>query len=133
MPGKVVAASAVLALAGWIAGTKTEIVSDFHELLPASLPELQDVGALEEETGSSGEVSVAITADDLTDPAVIAWMKDYRQRVLDAGGYEATAMRTRHGFARRSPCPICSATRCPPTASESRASCRSCPLTSRRP
>ena len=88
MPGKVVAASAVLALAGWIAGTKTEIVSDFHELLPASLPELQDVGALEEETGVSGEVSVAITADDLTDPAVIAWMKDYRQRVLDAGGYD---------------------------------------------
>ncbi|MDX6588576.1 MAG: uncharacterized protein QOI31_3049 [Solirubrobacterales bacterium] len=88
IPGKVVAASAVLALAGWIAGTKTEIVSDFHELLPASLPELQDVGALEEETGVSGEVDVAITADDLTDPAVIAWMKDYRQRVLDAGGYD---------------------------------------------
>ncbi len=59
MPGKVVAASAVLALAGWVAGTKTEIVSDFHELLPASLPELQDVGALEDETGVSGEVSVA--------------------------------------------------------------------------
>jgi uncharacterized protein len=88
MPGKVVAASAVLALAGWVAGTKTEIVSDFHELLPASLPELQDVGALEDETGVSGEVSVAITADDLTDPEVIAWMKDYRQRVLDAGGYD---------------------------------------------
>ncbi len=88
MPGKVVAASAVLALAGWVAGTKTEIVSDFHELLPASLPELQDVGALEEETGVSGEVSVAVTADDLTDPEVIAWMKDYRQRVLDAGGYD---------------------------------------------
>ena len=88
MPGKVVAASAVLALAGWVAGTRTEIVSDFHELLPASLPELQDVGALEEETGVSGEVGVAITADDLTDPEVIAWMKDYRQRVLDAGGYE---------------------------------------------
>jgi hydrophobe/amphiphile efflux-3 (HAE3) family protein len=88
IPGKVIAASAVLALAGWVAGTKTEIVSDFHELLPASLPELQDVGALEEETGVSGEVDVAITADDLTDPAVIAWMKDYRQRVLDAGGYE---------------------------------------------
>ena len=87
IPGKVIAAAAVLALAGWVAGTKTEIVSDFHELLPASLPELQDVGALEEETGVSGEVDVAITADDLTDPEVIAWMKGYRQRVLDAGGY----------------------------------------------
>ncbi len=96
MPGKVVAASAVLALAGWVAGTQTEIVSDFHELLPASLPELQDVGALEEETGVSGEVGVAITADDLTDPEVIAWMKDYRQRVLDAGGYEDDCRAERH-------------------------------------
>ena len=87
IPGKVIAAAVVLALAGWVAGTKTEIISDFHELLPESLPELQDVSALEDETGVSGEVDVAITADDLTDPEVIAWMKGYRERVLDAGGY----------------------------------------------
>jgi uncharacterized protein len=87
IPGKVIAAAAVLAVAGWVAGTQTKIVSDFHELLPASLPELQDVGALEEETGVSGEVDVAVTADDLTDPEVVTWMRDYRQRVLDAGGY----------------------------------------------
>lgn len=88
IPGKVIVASFVLAAAGWVAGTQTKIISDFHELLPASLPELQDVGALEEETGVSGEVDVTITADDLTDPAVVTWMRDYRQRVLDAGGYE---------------------------------------------
>lgn len=88
IPGKVIVASVVLAAAGWVAGTQTKIISDFHELLPASLPELQDVGALEEETGVSGEVDVAITADDLTDPAVVTWMRGYRERVLDAGGYE---------------------------------------------
>jgi predicted RND superfamily exporter protein len=59
-----------------------------QELLPASLPELQDVSALEKETGQSGEVYVTVAADDLTDPAVATWMRDYRQRVLDAGGYE---------------------------------------------
>ena len=88
MPGKVVAAAAALALAGWVAGTKTEIVSDFNELLPKSLPELQDVGALEDETGVSGYVDVAIESDDITDPAVVSWMSGYRQRVLDAGGYD---------------------------------------------
>ncbi|MDQ3760003.1 MAG: MMPL family transporter, partial [Actinomycetota bacterium] len=88
IPGKVIAASVVLALAGWVAGTKTEIISDFKELLPEDLPALQDLRALEEEAGiSGGEVDVAITADDITDPAVISWMKGYRQRVLDAGGY----------------------------------------------
>jgi len=87
MPGKVLAASAVLAACGWVAGTRTEIVSDFRELLPQSLPELQDVNALEETTGLSGYVDVAVNAEDVTDPAVISWMAGYRQRVLDAGGY----------------------------------------------
>lgn len=87
MPGKVLAASAVLAACGWVAGTRTEIVSDFRELLPQSLPELQDVNALEETTGLSGYVDVAVNADDVTDPAVISWMAGYRQRVLDEGGY----------------------------------------------
>ncbi|MEJ7876583.1 MAG: MMPL family transporter [Solirubrobacterales bacterium] len=88
IPGKVILASAVLAAAGWVAGTQTKIISDFHELLPASLPELQDVGALEEETGVSGYVDVAVEAEDLSDPAVISWMKGYRERVLSAGGYD---------------------------------------------
>ncbi|MDQ3728456.1 MAG: MMPL family transporter, partial [Actinomycetota bacterium] len=88
IPGKVILASAVLAAAGWVAGTQTKIVSDFHELLPASLPELQDVGALEEETGVSGYVDVAVDAEDISDPAVITWMKGYRERVLTAGGYD---------------------------------------------
>ena len=62
------------------------------------------MGALEEETGVSGEVGVAITADDLTDPEVIAWMKDYRQRVLDAGGYEDDCRAERHeGLSRDLP------------------------------
>ncbi|HYH62822.1 MAG TPA: MMPL family transporter [Solirubrobacterales bacterium] len=87
IPGKVIAAAAVLAVAGWIAGTQTKIISDFHELLPASLPELKDVGALEEETGVSGYVDVAVDTDDISDPEVVAWMKGYRDRVLEAGGY----------------------------------------------
>lgn len=87
MPGRVIAASALLALVGWVAGTRTEIVSDFRQLLPQSLPELQDVSALEDETGVSGYVDVAVDANDLTDPAVVTWMSAYRQRVLDAGGF----------------------------------------------
>lgn len=87
-PGKVIVAATVLALAGWVAGTRTEIVSDFRELVPKSLPELRDVDRLQDETGVSGQVDVTVTADDITDPAVVAWMRDYRQRVLDLGGFE---------------------------------------------
>ena len=86
-PGRVVAAATVLAVAGWIAGTRTEIISDFRELVPRNLPELQNVDVLQDETGVSGQVDVTVTADDITDPEVVAWMRDYRQRVLELGGF----------------------------------------------
>ena len=35
----------------------------------------------------SGEVDVTVNAPDLTDPAVIAWMKDFESRVLAANGF----------------------------------------------
>ena len=87
-PGRVIAAATVLAVAGWIAGTRTEIISDFRELVPRDLPELRNVDVLQEETGVSGQVDVTVTADDITDPEVVAWMRDYRQRVLELGGFE---------------------------------------------
>ena len=87
MPGRVIAAATVLAVAGWVAGTRTEIISDFRELVPRDLPELQNVDVLQEETGVSGQVDVTVTADDITDPEVVGWMRDYRQRVLELGGF----------------------------------------------
>ena len=86
-PGRVLVAAVVLAAAGWVAGTKTELISDIRQLLPANLPELQDVDELERVTGQSGDVYVTVTADDLTDPAVIAWMSEYESRILARHGY----------------------------------------------
>ena len=70
-----------LAVCGWIAGTRQEVVSDIRELAPSSLPALQDVNELQDETGVSGEMNVVVRADDLTDPEVITWM----QRLPGAG------------------------------------------------
>ena len=86
-PGRVLAVALVLAVTGWIAGTRTEVVSDIRELVPGSLPALEDVDVLEEETGVSGEVSVVVDAPDLTDPRLIEWMAEYKQRVLEAHGF----------------------------------------------
>jgi hydrophobe/amphiphile efflux-3 (HAE3) family protein len=86
-PSRVLAAAVILAVCGWIAGTRQEVVSDLRELAPSSLPALQDVNDLQEETGVSGEVNVVVRADDLTDPEVIAWMRDFQTRVLERGGF----------------------------------------------
>ena len=87
-PGRVLLAGLVLAVAGWVAGTKTELVSDIRELLPANLPELRDVDELEELTGQSGDVYVTVSAPDLADPGTIGWMRDFEQRLLARHGYE---------------------------------------------
>jgi hydrophobe/amphiphile efflux-3 (HAE3) family protein len=85
-PGRVMLVALALAVAGWIAGTRTELVSDIRELLPANLPALQDADELEHVTGVSGDLYVAVETDDLTDPALIGWMRGFEQRVLAAHG-----------------------------------------------
>jgi len=102
-PGRVLAAALVLAVAGWIAGTRTELVSDIRQLLPANLPELQDVDRLEEITGQSGDVYVTVDAPDLADPAVVAWMSDFEQRLLARHGYSAETESCQAGEAELCP------------------------------
>jgi hydrophobe/amphiphile efflux-3 (HAE3) family protein len=86
-PGRVLAIGFALAVIGWAAGTRTEVVSDITELVPGDLPALEDVDQLQEATGVSGELNVVVSGRDVTDPEVIEWMGDFRDRVL-----------TRHGF-----------------------------------
>jgi hydrophobe/amphiphile efflux-3 (HAE3) family protein len=87
-PGRVLAVGAVLAVLGWAASTRTEVVSDIRDLAPADLPALQDVNELQEETGVSGEVNVVVRSDRLTDPEVIDWIAGFQSRVLADAGYE---------------------------------------------
>jgi len=67
------------------------VVADIRELLPRDVAVLEEVEELEEGTGVSGEVDVMITAPDITDPAVIDWMSDYKQRVLARAGFSSDA------------------------------------------
>ncbi len=87
-PGRVLAVALALAVLGWVASSRTEVVSDIRELAPASLPALQDVNALQDETGVSGEVNVVVRSDKLADPELIAWISDFQRRVLAEAGYE---------------------------------------------
>jgi hydrophobe/amphiphile efflux-3 (HAE3) family protein len=85
--GRVLALGVVLAAVGWIVGSRTEVTADIRTLLPPDLQAFQDIDELERGTGVSGEVDVTVNASDLTDPAVIAWMRDYKERVLDDAGF----------------------------------------------
>jgi hydrophobe/amphiphile efflux-3 (HAE3) family protein len=88
-PRRVLAVGLALAVVGLALDTQSEVVSDVRELVPRDLPALQDVNALQEETGVSGEIDVTVRADDITDPAVIAWMTRFQEGVLRAHGYRS--------------------------------------------
>jgi hypothetical protein len=92
-PGTVLAVAIVLAVGGWVAGTRTEVVSDITELVPSELPALQDVDELQDATGVSGELNVVVRAPDVRDPEVIEWMRDVKQDVLTDNGFTGDAPR----------------------------------------
>ena len=86
-PRRVLAVALVLAVAGLALDTQSPVVSDVRELVPRDLEALQDVNALQEETGVAGEIDVTVRADDITDPAVVTWMTRFQRDVLRAHGY----------------------------------------------
>jgi uncharacterized protein len=86
-PGRVLAVGLAVAVIGLALDTQSDVVSDVRELVPRDLQALEDVDALQEETGVSGEIDVTVRAEDITDPAVIAWMTKFQDGVLRAHGY----------------------------------------------
>jgi hydrophobe/amphiphile efflux-3 (HAE3) family protein len=85
--GALLAIGAACAVVGWIGGSQTPITTDIRALLPSDLQALKDVNELEQGTGVSGEIDVTVDAPDLTDPAVVTWMRDYKARVLADAGF----------------------------------------------
>jgi uncharacterized protein len=86
-PRRVLAVGVAIAVVGLALDTQSEVVSDIRELVPQDLQALRDVNVLQEETGVSGEIDVTVRADDITDPAVVAWMSRFQDGVLRAHGY----------------------------------------------
>jgi hydrophobe/amphiphile efflux-3 (HAE3) family protein len=83
----VLVAGVVLALVGWGVGTQIGTVSDVRELAPQSIEAVEELNELQEATGVSGELDVAIESDDLAAPATIEWMADFKRRILRANGF----------------------------------------------
>jgi uncharacterized protein len=86
-PERVLAVGLALAVIGWGVGTQIETQTDIQELAPQSIDAVRELNELQEATGVSGELDVKVSAPDLTDPATIEWMADFKQRVLEVGGF----------------------------------------------
>src|SRR4051812_9369941 len=102
-PRQVLIVGLVIAAAGWAVDSRTEVVSDVERLVPQDLPAVQDLQALQRATGVAGEIDVVVEGDDLTEPAVVKWMRDYQSGLLKRYGYS-----TERGCGRAELCPALS-------------------------
>jgi uncharacterized protein len=86
-PRRVLAVGGVLAVIGWGVGTQIDTVSDVQSLGPQGLREIKDLEEVQDATGVAGQLQVAVEAPDLSDPSVLSWMADFKQRVLEENGF----------------------------------------------
>ena len=96
-PGRVLVVGLALALCGWVAGTRTETISDVRELVPQDLAQVRDLNQLQDTTGVSGELDVSVQTPDIADPALVRWMGEFKQRVLEANGFDGRFPSCREG------------------------------------
>ncbi len=88
-PRRILAVGLAIAVVGLALDTQSEVVSDVRELVPRDLQALEDVNALQEATGVSGEIDVTVRAADITKPEVVAWMTSFQRETLAAAGYKS--------------------------------------------
>jgi uncharacterized protein len=86
-PALVLGIGIALAVAGWGLGTQVKTAADVRSLAPQGVGAVENLEELEETTGVAGELDVSVEADDLTAPAVVEWMADFKGRVLSDNGF----------------------------------------------
>jgi hydrophobe/amphiphile efflux-3 (HAE3) family protein len=87
-PGRVLILGLALAVCGWVAGTRIETISDVRQLVPQDLAEVRNLDDLQQTTGVSGELDVSVQTSDMTNPALVKWMGEFKQRVLESNGFD---------------------------------------------
>jgi predicted RND superfamily exporter protein len=97
--GGLIAVAGLAALAGWLTLPGLTIEGQ-PEQLARGVEELGEAEYAEQKLGSSGEISIRLQGDDLTDPAVLAWTREARERlVLEFGDQVRPILSTADLFA----------------------------------
>jgi predicted RND superfamily exporter protein len=86
-PGRVLGAALVLALAGWVLSTRTDVQPRLDRLAPVGTAQVDDANAVRRQTAFAGDVDVVVRSRRLASPAVLKWMSGYQRRVLARHGY----------------------------------------------
>jgi hypothetical protein len=86
-PGRVLGGALLVALAGWVLSTRTDVQPTLERLAPAGTAAIEDAAAVRSETDFGGDVDVVVRSRELNSPRVLKWMSGYQRRVLAKNGY----------------------------------------------
>jgi len=86
-PGRVLGAALVLALAGWVLSTRTDVQPRLDRLAPVGTAQVEESDAVRRQTAFAGDVDVVVRSRRLASPEVLKWMSAYEKRVLARHGY----------------------------------------------
>ncbi|MEI7560004.1 MAG: MMPL family transporter [Actinomycetes bacterium] len=89
-PGTVLLLATTVAIGGWAVEGQLNVESDITRLVPSGTPALQDLQALQTETGVAGEVDLLLTGTAVTEPRTLAWLAGVQKDVLARWGYSKT-------------------------------------------
>lgn len=87
-PARTFLIAGIVAVCGWAAALLSPVGTEVSQFVPRGSQAAKDIEALRKVTGTAGEVDVLVKAKDVTDPAVINWMRDYQSGVLAEAGYK---------------------------------------------
>lgn len=87
-PGRVLLLSILLGAIGWAVSTQAGVRTEISQLLPSRAPVVQDLLDVQDTTGTVGEIDLIIRAPDVTEPSVVLWSEQVRNRILAESGYD---------------------------------------------
>ena len=82
LPLLIVILAVTAAVAGAVVDRWLPTNSDFESLMPQGADVLDDIEELREVQGYMGQLRFMITADDVTVPDVLEWMRDYQNKMV---------------------------------------------------
>jgi len=101
--GWAVAGACVAAAAGLVVSTQAPIESDVARLVAPGQPELRAVQAVQRELRTSGQLRIAVSGEDVTSPAALAWMRISASECATAS-LSSAAIRARSARTARRSC-----------------------------
>lgn len=94
-PAIVLGIALALSIGGWVADSHVGIEADEKKLISQDIQAVKDYDRVETVVGSLSTTSIMVEAEDVTEPAILAWIWQLEQRVVSEYADRVAEARTR--------------------------------------